>query len=517
MTRPAYSIALISTGPPDISEFGLRALSAYLKAKGVRVIKIFLPGGTEHYIYGYDQRILDCIGDILGDIDIVGISFMSNYLERAMALTKYLKNKDKTVVWGGIHSTVLPEKSLKHADFAVIGEGEKALYSLIVSLTDKKGHSDIKNIYYRGQDNKIEYRGQYPLIKDLDGLPYMDYGIEDSYILRIDTGKIESLSKDLFVKTLMLERPFGKKAVPSLKIYTSRGCPFSCSYCANSTLKEIYSGNDYLRFESPDRVIDRLVGILDDFPGIGAISIFDDVFTARKKDDIHYFCKEYREKIGLPFQIQVSPNHIFEDILIDMLDSGLFFIEMGIQSLAYNTQKLYRRKIKEKKLLNAVKLINKYKKSMNSPCYHVILDNPWESLNDNLNTLSFLLKLPKPFWLKRASLVLFPGTILYEKGKREGILTNEQRQIFRKDLIIPDINYINFLFYLAGKSYIPSHIIRLLSKRVFTGIFKAGAFNYPVGAIMWCIDFSELIFKGIISLFTGDFNRVIAYLKRRKQ
>ena len=52
------------------------------------------------------------------------------------------------------------------------------------------------------------------------------------------------------------------------------------------------------------------------------------------------------------------------------------------------------------------------------PCYHIILDNPWEEPEDVMDTLKVLLQIPNPFWLKLSSLVFYPGTELYERAKK---------------------------------------------------------------------------------------------------
>lgn len=514
------TISLISPGPPDISEFGMRSLSAYMKSKGYRVIKIFLPGGVEHfrhnpeYIYSYDRKIFASIDEILKGTDIVGVSFMSNYLDRALALSKHLRSKGKCLIWGGIHPTVLPVQSLEYADYVICGEGEKAMYNLTESLIKGEYYPGIKNLYYKGRHGDIFYIGQEELIDDINSLPYTDYSTDDSYILNMKKGELEPLTAEIFCNTLMFERPIKHKAAKSFKIYTSRGCPYSCTYCANSTLRALAPSGKYLRFESIDRIIDRLKLILRDFPCIGVINLFDDVFTSRPREEIHEFCQKYRKAIGLPFQIQIAPGNLDEELLIHMLQSGLYYIEMGIQSLSERTQKLYMRNMDINRLKDTINLINSHKKAMNHPCYHIILDNPWETELEKRQTLEFLLDIPKPFWLKTASLVLFPGTKLYIKGKTDGTLYDEEKQIYRKNLITPEINYINFLFFLTGKHFIPAIIVKMLNNSLFIKIFSFSGFNFAIRVLMGIIELSELVFKGIRALVKGDIKRIYSYLKR---
>ena len=129
---------IIAPTPPDVAAFGVRALSAYLKQHGKDVRLIFLPGGVEKfkyrtgYRYEYEKSILEQVVDLCRGSELVGISFMSNYLDRAMQLCKEIKNAmEVPLIVGGIHPTVLPSECLKFADIVCIGEGEEAILELV--------------------------------------------------------------------------------------------------------------------------------------------------------------------------------------------------------------------------------------------------------------------------------------------------------------------------------------------------------------------------------------------------
>ena len=109
------------------------------------------------------------------------------------------------------------------------------------------------------------------------------------------------------------------------------------------------------------------------------------------------------------------------------MDAGLFFVEMGIQSVSQTGMTIYRREIKAEKILEAAQTIHSFYPKIHPPCYHVILDNPWETSDDVAKTLDLLLRLPRPFWLKRGSLTLFPGTELLERAVREGLICRQRR------------------------------------------------------------------------------------------
>ena len=122
----------MSPTPLDVSAFGVRSLSAFLKQKGINVRNIFLSGGVEKYryrkdyLYRYDKKLIDEVIDLCKGSDLVGISLMTNYFERAIQITSEIKfATDLPVIWGGIHPTVMPEECIKYSDMVCIGIDKK--------------------------------------------------------------------------------------------------------------------------------------------------------------------------------------------------------------------------------------------------------------------------------------------------------------------------------------------------------------------------------------------------------
>jgi hypothetical protein len=53
-------------------------------------------------------------------------------------------------------------------------------------------------------------------------------------------------------------------------------------------------------------------------------------------------------------------------------------------------------------------------------------DNPYESVDDRLETIDLLSRLPKPFYFNYFSLTYFPGVDLTERALRDGYITPDQ-------------------------------------------------------------------------------------------
>lgn len=504
-------ITLITPTPPDISAFGVRGLASYLREAGHHTQIIFLPGGIEdlshdtEYIYQYPAHIIKQIVELCRDSQLIGLSFMTLYFDRAVQVTNLLKKELKTpIVWGGIHPTLKPEEALQYADIVCLGEGEEALAELADKMEQDKDYHQIKNLWFAGNDHRNPSR---PEIKDLDQLPYWDFKLDDHYIYHRDKDAVVGMNDELLARYLPRLADLDDKLLVAYRTMSSRGCPHRCSYCASSA-----QGN--LRRRSVEHVIEELVLIRQRFPFIGLINFFDDTFFAASEEYFRQLAISYKEKIGLPFYAQCSPTTISKKKMDYLVDAGLIFTEMGIQTGSDRIKKMYRRTVSNQKILEAAKLIAQYQDRMRTPDYHIILDNPWETSEDTLETLKVIIDLPRPFGLCISSLILFPGTELYHKAKAEKLIKDEINEIYRKPFLEPKGNYLNYLIYLAGDCHAPSWLLRLLSRPFLVKLFQRETHS-PVYELLYHITRQiRLVFKGIYALLTGDFERIIVHLRR---
>ena len=522
-------ITFVSPTPLDVSAFGVRSLSAFLKQEGINVRNIFLSGGVEKYryrkdyLYRYDKKLIDEVIDLCKGSDLVGISLMTNYFERAIQITSEIKfATNLPVIWGGIHPTVMPEECIKYSDMICIGEGEDALLELIRNMEGGRNYTDVRNIWFKKDGNIIRNQLR-PLEENLDRFPFYDFGLDEHYIYDISKKCISPMTKELLEMSFPLEPHLegtfsdAYKRTRSYKTMTTRGCPHRCTFCAERTLSELYAGQRYLRKRSISHVINELQWVKKELPFVESIFLFDDTFLIRSTSEIIEFSKNYKEKINLPFHIQASPATLTEEKMESLTDAGLVFVEMGIQSTSKIGRELYHRNVSNEKLLEAANILSKYRDKIYTPCYHVILDNPWEKTEDVLETLNLLLKFPRPFWLKRASLVCFPGTELFVKAKEDGFLKTEddmRKEIYSKHLHQPKGSYVNLLIYLIGFPHFPRWIVRLLSKKFLVRLFDRTALGTLYFNLNKMGDGLIILSKGVRSILKGDFRRVYRYFIR---
>ena len=94
-------------------------------------------------------------------------------------------------------------------------------------------------------------------------------------------------------------------------------------------------------------------------------------------------------------------------------------------------------------------MVNEYRGQVKAD-FDIILDNPWDTDEDLIETLMFLSKLPTPFILNLCSLIFFPGTELYRKAKKEGLIKDDVKDIYRKYIFGCSNTYLNKLFRLLN-------------------------------------------------------------------
>lgn len=253
---------------------------------------------------------------------------------------------------------------------------------------------------------------------------------------------------------------------------TSRGCPFTCSYCCNNIFMKIYHGKGkYVRRRSVDNVIEELAGAKERYENLKMIFFHDDVFTINHKW-IKEFSSKYKEHFTTKFGCYCHPEVVNEEIIGMLSYAGLGGVIMGIQSGCESVRaKYYKRRHSNQKILEAARILHKYKITCN---YDFILDNPMETHEDKINGLKLVLDLPRPLNIQLVSLRHFPETeltnlllqknLISERDVEGNRVDSYERWSTVLDLCRNKENmFWDILYYLADKDF-PPHIIESLSR-----------------------------------------------------
>ncbi len=495
MNLKAPTVTFISLG--DIRALGIRILSAVLKGRGIHsnIIWYKVDYSERHIPTRTEENLLiDLIKQL--NTDIVAISVKTPFVQRAKDITRRVRNEaGAMVIWGGSHPTVMPDDCMEHADAICIGEGEYSLVELVELAFQGATFERTPNIWAR-KDGIVFRNPIRPLLqtRELDALPFPDCGGEGKHVIDRDHLK----SEDPISHTI------------EYFAMASRGCPFKCSFCINSLLKDIYKGcGSLLRVRSPQNVVDEIVDLVGRFPGIKRIRFQDEVFP-RRPDWLEVFCEQYRRRVGLQFLCTFHPQTVDEVAIRMLKEAGLIVVGLGMQSPSERIRKeVFHRPETNQRLLEAINILHRQRVN---GFYDIILDNPFETEKDRQRGLDFLLTVPKPFNLFSFSLRFFPGYPITKEAlgknliERSEVEEMETRGYFemgydwhsprkKEDL------FWNCLYILASRSCVPRLLVKAASR---SGFLR----KYP-SALIWLVKITwgaELIIIGTRRLVRRQMN-----------
>ena len=484
-------IALISPYS-EISSIGIRTISAYLKSNNISTRLVFLPLQKSFYSREdfslYPNSVIDSLANLVKNDDLIGISVMTHYYDSIKDLTIKLKRKlpDKPILWGGIHPTVMPERCIEVADFVCIGEGEIPCLNLCRNLAEGKSAENVPGIWAK-IDTRIFKNKPQNVITDLNQIPPPDYDLEENYILA-SRKKLVPITRKNVHKFL---------GATYWTMYT-RGCPFSCTYCCNDALRKIHKDFTKLRAKSPEYIVQEISTLKNKFPFIKYVNFQDDTISALSEEDIEKFSQYYKKFVGLPFMIPGIQSSVFSEKKFDYLvNGGMIRARMGIQTGSRRILDMYKRKQDNETVIKISHMLQKYSKKLTMPNYDIIVDNPWETQEDTLQTICLLEKLAPPFSLNIFSLSFFPGTSLYSKAIQENIINDKTKF---KHYYKYKTTYLNLIIALFGLFKVPRWFLKLLLSKHLVNTKR----NFPV---LHSIIYNLILYRrGIYSIATRDFS-----------
>ncbi len=340
---------------------------------------------------------------------VVGLSFGSPYWRIAIELTRRLKaalGDEVLVLWGGLHTTLVPEDCVEHADALIVGEGEYPLLELANRLEADEAWHDILSLWTRTAEGEVIKNPIRPLMKDLDELPFRVLGGDGIWIIDNDRKR----EGDPLVRH------------HEFRIFASRGCPFSCAYCYNSSLKAIYpDGGNYHRRRSVDSVMAELRQARTLIPNLRWVKFDDDTFVFPKRW-LKEFCDAYAAEFSdLPWDCMITPDTVRRDKLEMMMAASLRGVQLGIEAGSDREQReVYERTSTVEQVLAFDRMNVELGLDVK---YDVIIDNPLALTSDKEALFHLLMDMKGPYKIYLYSLTLFPKSAVTQKIIDAGLAT----------------------------------------------------------------------------------------------
>lgn len=411
-----------------------------------------------------------------GQYDVIGMVIFTFQVKQARDYIELIRKMipEAKIILGGPHPSCSAENIFEffpHLDWAFKGEAEVGLARLADIIASgqlsKEELAVVPGLIWR--DGARTVVNQQIFVENLDelGMPSWDLLKPETYPLA----------------------PHGAffKNYPIAPIVITRGCPFSCTYCAG----HLVSGKK-IRYRSVANVI-KEIKLLYHRYGIREIHIEDDNFTFNR-DYVKEFCRQLEVNnlnISWTCPNGVRLDSLDEDLIKEMKEVGLYSVSVGIESGSERILKAMKKNLTKEKIAEKIGLLRKCGLEVSG---FFILGYPGETKKDIMDTINFALELD----LKRAGFSLFkpfPGTEitadLIKKGELKDITDEDWGRFVLADAVYAPAGLTRaqmkklrrlalFKFYLRPKIIFKflSEIknfkhLKVVLKRIYSWLFKA--------------------------------------------
>ena len=395
--NPAFIDEERGYNPP----LGLLYLAGYLKKKG------------NHNVFGLDAQVeqLDYNNQFKQKIkeknpDVVGITTMTFTLIDVLKTINLVKevekefNKKIIIVLGGPHTHLFPTETinLEGVDYLIKGEGEAPFFNLLESLEGRNDLVNVKGLVYK-KNGQIINNAVGNLIDNLDELPFPDRELLpiEKYNSILSSGKI--------VTTM----------------FTSRGCPFQCSFCDRPHLGKKF------RARTANNVVNEMEECLK--LGIEEILVYDDTFTVDKQRVLDVCNEIIKRKLKFVWDIRARVDTVDIEVLNKLKQAGCARIHFGVEAGTEKIIKILNKCIS----LNQVEVAFKEAKKIGiERLAYFMIGSPEETREDINKTIEFAKKI-NPDYVSITILTPYPATEIYQRALEQGVIKSDYWREFAKN------------------------------------------------------------------------------------
>jgi radical SAM superfamily enzyme YgiQ (UPF0313 family) len=303
---------------------------------------------------------------------------------------------DVPIIWGGIHSTLLPEQTLKSSfvDVIVAGEGEETFGELVKALQAGSPLSQVKGIWYR-ENGKACFTGHRSFV-DFDAQPPLPYNL---------------IEMDRYRRRL-----FG---MDHISFTSSRGCIFNCAFCWEPAMN-----NRKWRPMRPETVLEHLKRLIRDY-GIGGFLFTDDNFFVDMDRAYGILERIVREDLNISIgKLQIRADTICRmdrDFLQLLVKANVKRLHLGVESGSERVLSLLKKGETIEQIIKANRILASYPIV---PLYLLMMGLPTETPDEFARSVRLAVRLTdeNPRAVKTFNIYTpYPGTELYGKCVELGL------------------------------------------------------------------------------------------------
>ncbi|MBN1552656.1 radical SAM protein [bacterium] len=310
------------------------------------------------------------------------------------------KSVDASIVFSGPHATALPEDVLRSSEGRAVlrGEYDITIVELAQAIDDRSSLANILGISWKSGD-AVTHNPNRSLITDLDELPYP------------------------VRKGLPMERytdPACKK-FPNVSIISSRGCPYRCIFCLEST---VFFHTPSFRRRDPQKVVDEMIHVIDNY-NAQEIYFDDSSFTASHQHARAVAQAIIDRRLSIAWSCMADARVDFDTLKL-MKSSGCTGLKFGVET----ADEAIMKRINKKLDLNNVRRFAEDCKKLGLYTHGTFMFGlPGETKKSIQKTIDFAFSLDCT--TSQFSVATpFPGTAFYEMAKTEGWLVTDDWNAF---------------------------------------------------------------------------------------
>lgn len=370
-----YLIDCLNSHSRD-KEFGCGELPYQIIPKPVSFTNI----PRKYKRYGISPEVfskeLTRLKSITSPIIIAVTAMMTYWYPGVFETIRHIKTifPDVPIVLGGTYPTLCYEHAIKHsgADYVIKGPGEIEVFKVLNQLT--------------GQQLTIQSDKN----PHLDDLPYPAYHLY--------------------------------KSIPYVVMLSSRGCPFSCTYCASSLLYNEF----YQRL--PEKVFAEIKYYVDKFD-VKDIAFYDDALLVNPEKHIEVLLdliikKGINQKVRFHTPNGLHIRYITPNLAKKLYKAGFKTIRLGLESTQSHWQANSNNKVTNDEFFWAITNLMKAGYSGNEIGVYVMIGLPGQTLEEINETIDFVRQTGCK--VKIAQYTPIPGTADFYKSVNEhGLDPNE--------------------------------------------------------------------------------------------
>jgi anaerobic magnesium-protoporphyrin IX monomethyl ester cyclase len=275
---------------------------------------------------------------------LIAFSFYLNHIEiQRELLTEVKKNyPDIKIVAGGSQCILNPTMSIQetYIDMICYGEGEILFKNLLRKLDAGEDLKTIRGLWLKNDDGSV-HESEITELTPVDSIPIQNW---DSY----DPIQINGL--------------YNGRAYRMGHVEFTRGCPYSCSYCAQAFLRKAFSDageGKFVRHKTPSVAVNEFKTLKEKYD-LEMLYFVDGTFSAMATSVLEEFAYLYKREVDLPFIALVHPQTITERKAELLGIMGCVHVSIGLESGDEEFRgRVMRRPMKNARIVEAIQALRK--------------------------------------------------------------------------------------------------------------------------------------------------------------